>query len=50
MSTKPGVDDELLLIIGLGELDQEDLRGEVVDVGDSQGHQGGELMGNYLGM
>lgn len=44
MCTKPGVNDKLLLIIGFCEFDQEDLRGEVVDVGDAEGHQAGELV------
>ena len=49
MAAEASVDDELLLVVGLGELKQEDLGREVVDVGDSQGGQALlELMGNDL--
>lgn len=42
-------DDELLLVVGLGELEEEDLGGEVIDIGDTQRHQGVvELVRNDL--
>lgn len=44
MRTETGVDNELLLVIGFGELNEEDLGGQVVDVGDAQGHQARELV------
>lgn len=49
MGAEAGVDDELLAALGLGELEQEDARGEVVDVGEAEGDElRGELVGDYL--
>lgn len=39
MASEAGVYDELLLVVGLGELEKQDLGGEVVDVGQAKGHQ-----------
>ena len=39
MASKSRVNDYLLLVFGLRELDEEDLRGEVVDVRDSKSHE-----------
>ena len=39
MASKSRVNDYLLLVFGFRELDQEDFRGEVVDVRDSQSHK-----------
>lgn len=39
MASKARVDNELLLAGGLGELEEQDLRGQVVDVGHTQSHQ-----------
>lgn len=40
MASKAGVYDELLLVAGFGELEEQDLGGEVVYVGDSKADQG----------
>lgn len=49
MAAEAGVDEELLLVVGLGELEQQDLGGEVVDVGEPERHQGlVKLMGDDL--
>lgn len=49
MAAKASINDELLLIIGLRELEEKDLGGEVVDVGQSQSYQMLlELMGDDL--
>jgi hypothetical protein len=39
VAAKAGIDEELLLVVGLGELEQQDLRGEVVDICQSKAHQ-----------
>lgn len=39
MGAKSGIDDKLLLIVGLCEFEEQDLGGEVVDVGDAEGSQ-----------
>jgi hypothetical protein len=44
-----GVDDELLAALGFGEFEEEDAGGEVVDVGEAEGNEGGgELVGDDL--
>lgn len=49
MAAKAGIYDDLLLVLGLGKLEEQDLRGQVVDVGYSKAHQALlELMGNDL--
>lgn len=43
------VDQQLLLVIGFGEFEEQDLGGEVIDVRESQSHQARlELMRNDL--
>jgi hypothetical protein len=50
VAAEAGIDDELLLIFGLGKLEQQDLGGQVVDVGQSKADQALlELMGDDLG-
>jgi hypothetical protein len=45
-----GVDDELLAVLWFGEFEEEDARGEIVDVGETQGDEGGgEFVGDDLG-
>lgn len=39
MASEARIDDKLLLVIGLGKLEEQDLGGEVVDVGQPQGSQ-----------
>jgi hypothetical protein len=34
-----GVDDELLAVLWFGEFEEEDSRGEVVDVGEAEGDE-----------
>jgi hypothetical protein len=40
MTSESRVDDYLLLVLGLREFDEEDFRGEIVDVRDSESEQG----------
>lgn len=49
MRAETGVDDELLAALGFGEFEEEDAGGEVVDVGEAEGDEGGgELVGDDL--
>lgn len=49
MTAKAGLDDQLLAMIGFGELDEEDAGGEVVDIGYAERDETvGELVGNDL--
>jgi hypothetical protein len=51
VASEAGVDDELLLDIGLGELEEQDAGGELVDVGEAESQDFlGELMGDCLGV
>jgi len=50
MASKAGIDYDLLLVVGLCEFYEEDFGGEIVDVCNSEGHNGiGQLMGDDLG-
>ena len=49
MGAEAGVDDELLAVLWFGELEEEDARGEVVDVCETQRDElGRELVGDDL--
>jgi len=49
VAAKAGIDDELFLAIGFRELEEHNLGGKVVDVGESQRHEAlGELMRDGL--
>ena len=49
MAAEAGVNHQLLLVGRLVELEQEDAGGEVIDVGDAEGGEGGvELVGDDL--
>ena len=49
MRAETGVDDELFAALGFGEFEEENARGEVVDVGEAEGDElGGELVGDDL--
>lgn len=49
MATEASIDDELLLIVGFCELEEQNFGGEVVDVGDPESTQALlELVGNDL--
>ena len=49
MASKTRIYDNLLFIIWLCELEKKDLRGEIVDVGDTEGDEGiRELVGDNL--
>lgn len=49
MRAETGVDHQLLAVFGFGEFEEEDARGEVVDVGEAEGDEGGgELVGDDL--
>lgn len=50
MASEARVNDNLFLMFRFREFNQEDLRGEVVDIGDAEGDEGnGELVGDDLG-
>jgi len=49
VGAEAGVDDELLAVLWFGELEEEDARGEVVDVCETQRDElGRELVGDDL--
>ena len=49
MAAEARVDDQLLLVVGLCELEEEDARREVVDVGDAEAEEAlVELVGDDL--
>lgn len=45
MTAKPGIDEELLTFPRFSEFKEEDARGEIVDVGDAEGDEGGGEFG-----
>lgn len=49
MTAKASINNELFLVVRLGEFEKEDLGGKVVDIGEAQRHQALlELMGDDL--